>query len=215
MKHNDPKGEIGETKTPLGLIPSSAMEQTAWVHKLGAKKYGAYNWRKSGVCASTYVNAIMRHLNAWKDGETLDPESGFSHLAHIAASCNILMDADHCGTLDDDRNITPENQAIDNDFAPVESLPDEMYDFLEEGDLVCDGDEGYTDRGDYWFKTTFFTGDNYRVPQGRKYRRLKTNTMKLEDADSEQCQCGRIKVRHFLLGVICEDCEVKWKDPYP
>lgn len=100
---NDPKGAAGAKKCPLGLIPPYAMEQTAWVHKLGAVKYGPYNWRKTGVCASTYVHAIMRHLNAWRDGEDLDPESGISHIAHIAASCNILLDAQKCETLDDDR----------------------------------------------------------------------------------------------------------------
>jgi hypothetical protein len=108
-KYNDPKGHAGSLKTPLGLIPSSAMEQVAWAHKLGADKYGPWNWRETGVCASTYVNAIMRHLNAWRDGEDLDPESGFSHLAHIACSCNILMDAAAVGKLQDDRNKRPTN----------------------------------------------------------------------------------------------------------
>jgi hypothetical protein len=101
---NDPKGAAGALKTPLGLIPSCAMEQTAWVHQLGSEKYGNFNWRDTGVCAITYVNAIMRHLNAWRDGEDLDPESGMSHLAHIACNCNILMDAEHCGKLQDNRN---------------------------------------------------------------------------------------------------------------
>jgi hypothetical protein len=81
------------------------------VQKLGAEKYGPYNWRKTGVCASTYVSAIMRHLNAWRDGEDLDPESGISHIAHIATSCNILLDAGHCGTLQDDRNKKPVPEA--------------------------------------------------------------------------------------------------------
>jgi hypothetical protein len=85
------------------------MEQTAWVHKLGAEKYGPWNWRETGVCASTYVNAILRHLNAWRDGESLDPESGITHLAHIACSANILMDAEVCGKLQDDRNKRPTN----------------------------------------------------------------------------------------------------------
>jgi hypothetical protein len=103
MNTNDPKGEAGSRKTPLGLIPAPAMEQTALVHKLGAEKYGAYNWRKTGVCASTYVHAILRHLNAWRDGEDNDRESGLSHIAHIGASCNILLDAAACGRLEDDR----------------------------------------------------------------------------------------------------------------
>jgi hypothetical protein len=104
---NDPKGEAGSKKAPMWLLPPVALEQTAWVAKLGAEKYGPYNWRITGVCATTYVSAIMRHLNAWRDGEDLDPESGISHIAHIATSCNILMDAAACGTLQDDRNKRP------------------------------------------------------------------------------------------------------------
>ena len=104
---NDPKGEAGAKKAPMWLLPPVALEQTAWVAKLGAEKYGPYNWRVTGVCATTYVSAIMRHLNAWRDGEDLDPESGISHIAHIATSCNILMDAAACGTLQDDRNKRP------------------------------------------------------------------------------------------------------------
>lgn len=106
---NDPKGSIGATKTPLALIPPHAMEQTAWVHKLGSEKYGPFNWRNSGVCATTYAAAIMRHLNAWRDGEDLDPESGISHIAHIACSCNILLDAMHCNMMQDDRFKKPKN----------------------------------------------------------------------------------------------------------
>lgn len=103
-KPNDPKGAAGALKCPLGFLPPKAMEETAWVHSLGAEKYGPFNWRDTGVCASTYVHAILRHLNAWRDGEDNDPESGRTHLAHVACCCNILIDAAHNGTLDDDRS---------------------------------------------------------------------------------------------------------------
>ena len=135
MHYNDPKGAIGATKTPLGLIPPHAMEQTAWVHKLGADKYGPWNWRETGVCASTYVNAILRHLNAWRDGEDLDPESGISHLAHVACSANILMDAGYCGKLQDDRNTTRQcNEVEESDGEcrrwPIDEEMDDDWDWL-------------------------------------------------------------------------------------
>lgn len=100
----DPKGQAGATKCPLWLIPPEPMEEAAWVHALGAKKYGPWNWRKNKVSASTYISAILRHLNAWRNGEDKDPESGRSHLAHIVASCFILMDAALFGNLVDDRS---------------------------------------------------------------------------------------------------------------
>lgn len=83
------------------------MEATAWVHLLGADKYEPYNWRVNNVSANTYIGAIFRHLNKWRDGEDIDAESGQPHLAHIAANCNILMDAQTSGTLDDDRYKKP------------------------------------------------------------------------------------------------------------
>jgi hypothetical protein len=104
FRPDDPKGAAGALKAPMWLLPASALQQTAWVHGLGASKYRAYNWRETGVCATTYISAIMRHLDQWRDGEDIDKESGKSHIAHIAASCNILMDAQHCGKLNDDRN---------------------------------------------------------------------------------------------------------------
>ena len=100
---DDPKGAAGAKKAPMWLLPAHALQQTSWVHKLGSEKYGPYNWRKTSVCATTYISAIMRHLDAWRDGEDNDPESGVSHIAHVAASCNILLDAQHCGKLNDDR----------------------------------------------------------------------------------------------------------------
>lgn len=99
----DPKGEAGKKKCPMHLLPPFAIKQTAWVHGLGARKYGPWNWRKDKVEAMTYVGAILRHLAEWSERQDNDPESGFSHLAHIAASCNILMDAENQGSLIDNR----------------------------------------------------------------------------------------------------------------
>lgn len=103
----DPKGEIGKTKAPMWLLPSTALIETAWAHKDGADKYGAYNFRHTKVCASTYISAMMRHWAAYLDGEDRAEDSGCHHLAHIVANCNILMDAAKCGTLVDDRPKLP------------------------------------------------------------------------------------------------------------
>lgn len=108
---NDPKGEIGKTKCPLYLLPPMALRQTAWVHELGADKYGAFNWRETNVCASTYISAMMRHLLYFMEGIDLDDESGWSHLAHIAANCNILMDAKAHGTMIDDRHVVERSES--------------------------------------------------------------------------------------------------------
>lgn len=345
---NDPKGAVGALKTPLGLIPSYAMEQTAWVHKLGSDKYGPFNWRKTGVCASTYVNAILRHLNAWRDGETVDPESGISHLAHVACSCNILLDAGFCGTLQDDRNITPPNTPVSKmdkptpiKYTPTNPLIVKIdkptpinytlrqpligtgYRRLEDGEAFMEGDEVYDEYDDLWVPVISWSGkiccwkdlarrkvepveeptpipytEYRRLKEGEiiqegdeflcpllnewectkrvgcsnkcgltyrrkveasnepeqpvevEYRLLKVGEL-IEEGDEhcdkvhlkwhpvrngvgkkvrshfndhrrkveasnepELCTCGRIKINHFMLGLICEDCEIQWQDPY-
>lgn len=102
MNSIDPKGEIGATKPQLWLIPTVAETAMANVLALGAKKYGVNNWRGTTVKASTYVSAMMRHMQAFRRGEEVDHESGESHLASIMANCAILLDAKANGTLDDD-----------------------------------------------------------------------------------------------------------------
>ena len=89
------------------MLPPSFNKAVAYALKGGADKYGAWNWRDAGseYLASTYTGAIRRHLDAWLDGENDDPESGQSHLAHIAASVAIVIDSMQAGTFKDDRPI--------------------------------------------------------------------------------------------------------------
>jgi hypothetical protein len=103
----DPKGQAGAAKPPLALLPPEALRQAAQAHKLGAEKYGPYNWRENKVEATTYISAMMRHIGQYLDGEDADAESGLSHLAHVIASANILIDAKHYGTLVDNRPPRP------------------------------------------------------------------------------------------------------------
>ncbi len=103
MKNLDPKASIGITKAPMHLLPRVAKIAQAMAHKDGADKYGAYNWREGEVCVSTYLSAIERHLDAYVDGEDIASDSGLNHLAHIMASCAIVLDAASLGKLVDDR----------------------------------------------------------------------------------------------------------------
>lgn len=177
--YNDPKGIAGSHKTPLALIPPVAMEQTALVLKLGATKYGAFNWRKTGVCASTYLSAMMRHLNAWRDGEDLDPESGITHLAHVAANCNILMDAAACDTLQDDRYRKPCPKQ-----PPTECpLPDTGYRVLDDDEPIQEGDEYFSLSGNCWCATQVIHTRLPKTPRqmGFKYRRKEAPKKKYKE----------------------------------
>ena len=102
----NPKDAAGAKKCRLDNIPFSAVAICAPVFQHGADKYGRFNWRAKKIGHSAYIAAAMRHLMADADGETIDPESGQSHVAHAVAGLMILLDAKSCGSCVDDR-VTP------------------------------------------------------------------------------------------------------------
>ena len=100
----NPKTAAGAAKPALfSVIPTAALLHLGEVMKLGADKYGPFNWRETPVPAETYVDAMGRHMLSWQDGENLDPESKKSHLAHVMACCAIIIDAMENDMLDDNR----------------------------------------------------------------------------------------------------------------
>ena len=101
----NPKDLIGLTKAPLRLVPPALMIETAPAMANGASKYGAYNWREHAVSVSVYLEALMRHVLAYWDGEEVATDSGVKHLAHAAACLAIIFDAAAVGKLIDDRPL--------------------------------------------------------------------------------------------------------------
>jgi hypothetical protein len=102
---DNPKTIYGVKKTPLHLIPPPAKVALARAMECGAKKYGPFNWREKRVSCSVYKAAAERHLDAFWDGEDLDPESKAHHLGHAMACCAIILDALASGMLNDDRPL--------------------------------------------------------------------------------------------------------------
>lgn len=76
-------------KLRYGLIPPQATKAIAEVLTYGAKKYKPNNWQLGEP--DRYVDALYRHLEAWRAGEKLDPESGLSHLAHAITNISFLL----------------------------------------------------------------------------------------------------------------------------
>ena len=102
-KVTNPKDRVGATKSPIGLVPFGAVVQVAPVFKHGADKYSPFNWRQERIGHMTYVSAALRHLFAYIDGETVDPDSGLPHVAHAIGGLMILLDAVSIGMAVDDR----------------------------------------------------------------------------------------------------------------
>lgn len=102
-KDTNPKDSIGDKKVPLWLCSVIAKAHWALAQFAGLMKYGAWNWRKAGVRTSTYISALERHLEAYKNGEEYDPIDGTHHLGNIMACSAILLEARAIGKLTDDR----------------------------------------------------------------------------------------------------------------
>lgn len=69
-------------KPKMHLLPPKAITEVAKVLTFGAQKYDEENWRKLDNLQARYSSGALRHIFAHLDGESLDPESGLSHLAH-------------------------------------------------------------------------------------------------------------------------------------
>ena len=103
---DNPKAAIGAKKIPLHLVPPALMIGAAEAMADGARKYGPYNFRDSGIAASVYMGAIERHLFSWWDGEDNTRDSNIHHLKAIAADIGLMLDAMAKGTFVDDRPTT-------------------------------------------------------------------------------------------------------------
>ena len=117
----NPKTLTGQQKVPvLSVVPPVSILAQATAMRYGAylapkidgtRGYGPYNWRDQPIEAHIYVDAAMRHLMQWFDGEDheiiVDDEGRaidiVSHLAFALATIGILLDAKANDTLIDDR----------------------------------------------------------------------------------------------------------------
>jgi hypothetical protein len=93
-------------KPPMSLIPTCAQVAEAEVLGFGAKKYASHNWRQ-GFAWSRLLDAAMRHLTAFIDGEDNDPETGLSHIAHLRCETGFLLEHIKYGLGTDDRYKRP------------------------------------------------------------------------------------------------------------
>ena len=96
-------GIKNDTEKPkMDLISSKALVELAKVLTFGAKKYSSNNWR-GGIAYSRIIAAILRHVVAYNDGETNDPETGLSHMAHAFCEVMFLLEFEQTRPEFDDR----------------------------------------------------------------------------------------------------------------
>ena len=79
-------------KPPISLIPRSGLLAVARVMAKGKIKYGAQNWRSGGgMDWSRLLDAALRHVLAFADGEDYDTGEGGSEELHLANAICCLM----------------------------------------------------------------------------------------------------------------------------
>jgi hypothetical protein len=70
------------------LVYPTFIKAIAEVRRFGIEKYGdSENWR--GVEMQRYLDAALRHIHAYAEGEELDEQSELPHLAH--AACDLMF----------------------------------------------------------------------------------------------------------------------------
>lgn len=123
-KPTNPKELIGSKKASLSLVPWTLMVCAARALLEGALKYGRFNWRIAGVSATTYLDALKRHVAKWENGQNRDPKTLVHHLDNAIACLCIMRDAEMYGMMTDDRPPCPD--------------PDRMADLIDsEGNLIA------------------------------------------------------------------------------
>lgn len=126
-KDTNPKDAIGSDKLPMHLVSGIVKAYQAIAHFLGNVKYGAWNYRAKGARASVYRAALDRHMDAWWEGEELDPTDGTPHLANALACINILIEAKEAGKLVDDRPPPSAYRAVMDRLTPMVKAIKEKY----------------------------------------------------------------------------------------
>jgi len=99
----NPKDRIGVKKPRLSLVPPAGIIHEALAMANGADKYGPYNWRDKKVQMMIYLEAAMRHIMSFQDGEEFASDSGVHHLGHARACLGIILDAIATDSIIDNR----------------------------------------------------------------------------------------------------------------
>ena len=77
-------------KLQYGLIPTIATKSLAQVLTFGAAKYAPNSWQTVPNAPERYLDALIRHLEAHRSGELLDPESNLPHVYHLLCNAAFL-----------------------------------------------------------------------------------------------------------------------------
>lgn len=105
-----------EGKRKWSLVDFDALSGMVEVLEFGACKYAPYNWKK-GLPTTEICESMLRHIFAYLNGETVDPESGISHVGHIQCNAMFLGNMSKRNEWDDREK---KNQVILDGDTPID-----------------------------------------------------------------------------------------------
>lgn len=103
VKASNPKDIVGIEKSPFTTMSMAVFAEVGVAMLEGSLKYGRHNYRSIGVRTSVYVDATMRHITSYWEGEDIDPDSKLPHLTKAISSLMVLRDAEIRHMVYDDR----------------------------------------------------------------------------------------------------------------
>jgi len=91
IRHKPDGGyKLDQDKQRWDLLPIRPMRKVVDVYTRGSKKYADRNW-ENGMKWSRVYGALLRHVTAFWNGESIDEEGGQHHLASVVFSALALM----------------------------------------------------------------------------------------------------------------------------
>lgn len=81
---HDPGAKLDSGKIRYSLIPVGPLRRLATLYTRGAEKYSPQGWKSVKNGEERYLDALMRHLEAYREGEWMDQDTGVPHIINVA-----------------------------------------------------------------------------------------------------------------------------------
>lgn len=83
---------MDNTKPKLSIVPKSAMFEMAKAFTYGQVKHGKHNFKENNTPLTEILDAGLRHIYQFLDGEDYDEESQVLHLGNAMANLAMAID---------------------------------------------------------------------------------------------------------------------------